>query len=99
MIGTELSAVAGVAGALLPEVRPAAAIGWFCLTDVPAPDDLSAAVDGLATDECNPRHGRPALDGRRRRSRRDGLRRCIRVMLHPEQSDPAECDDPWAPRR
>ncbi|MGW5680197.1 hypothetical protein ACWEV4_34950, partial [Streptomyces sp. NPDC003860] len=34
-----------------PEDRLAAAIGWLCLTDEPAPDDLRAAVDDLSTDE------------------------------------------------
>jgi hypothetical protein len=35
----------------VPEVRLATAIGWLCLTDEPAPADLRAAVDDLATDE------------------------------------------------
>ncbi|MGW2681081.1 hypothetical protein [Streptomyces sp. NPDC001436] len=34
-----------------PEVRLAAAIGWLCLTDEPAPGTLHTAVDILATEE------------------------------------------------
>ncbi|MGW2239653.1 hypothetical protein [Streptomyces sp. NPDC001759] len=33
------------------EVRLAAAIGWLCLTDEPAPQDLHQTIDVLATDE------------------------------------------------
>ncbi|WP_406864300.1 hypothetical protein ABZO31_29200 [Streptomyces sp. HUAS MG47] len=32
-----------------PEVRLAAAIGWLCLTDEPAPEDLRQTVDTFAT--------------------------------------------------
>ncbi|MFF4434691.1 hypothetical protein ACFYZ4_36735 [Streptomyces sp. NPDC001513] len=34
-----------------PEVRLAAAIGWLCLTDEPAPVELRAAVADLTTDD------------------------------------------------
>ncbi|MFS0698314.1 hypothetical protein [Streptomyces nitrosporeus] len=34
-----------------PEVRLAAAIGWLCLTDEPAPEDLHQTLSTLATDE------------------------------------------------
>ncbi|MEU9082846.1 HEAT repeat domain-containing protein [Streptomyces sp. NPDC048357] len=81
-----------------PEVRLAAAIGWLCLTDKPAPDNLDAAVDRLATDErSHAMDGLPwmAIAGG---SGQTGLQRCIRKMLHPEQPDPSECDDPWCPR-
>ncbi|MFJ1758184.1 hypothetical protein [Kitasatospora sp. NPDC088134] len=81
-----------------PEVRPATAIGWLCLTDGTAPDDLRAAVDRLATDErARTMDGLPwtaAAGG----SGGTGLRRCLRTMLHPEQPDPRGYDDPWAPR-
>ncbi|GAA3014455.1 hypothetical protein GCM10010519_51090 [Streptomyces lactacystinicus] len=81
-----------------PEDRLAAAIGWLCLTDEPVPDDLRAAVDDLSTDErARAMDGLPwmaAAGG----SNETGLRRCVREMLHPEQSDPTEHDDPWAPR-
>lgn len=80
-----------------PEVRLAAAIGWLCLTDDPAPDDLRATVDDLATEErAQAMDALPwmAVAGG---SRETGLRRCVRKMLHPEQSDPADCDDPWCP--
>ncbi|MFI5875383.1 HEAT repeat domain-containing protein [Streptomyces sp. NPDC051445] len=80
-----------------PEVRLAAAIGWLCLTDEPAPDDLRAAVDDLATDErahaMNALPWMAAADG----SDETGLRHCVRKMLYPEQPDPMG-DDPWAPR-
>ncbi|MFI6359117.1 hypothetical protein ACIBJF_42495 [Streptomyces sp. NPDC050743] len=77
-----------------PEVRLAAAIGWLCLTDEPAPAALQTTVDALATEEraramdvlpwmtavgC----GEP------------GLLRCVHRMLHPEEPEPY--DDPWAP--
>ncbi|MEY2272980.1 HEAT repeat domain-containing protein [Streptomyces sp. BF23-19] len=80
-----------------PEVRLAAAIGWLCLTDEPAPGDLRAAVDNLATDEraraMDDLPWMAAAGG----SGETGLRRCVRKMLHPEQPDPADCDDPWCP--
>ncbi|MGW7438230.1 HEAT repeat domain-containing protein [Streptomyces sp. NPDC054849] len=81
-----------------PEVRLAAAVGWLCLTDEPAPDHLGAAVDRLATDKrAHAMDDLPwmAIAGE---SGQKGLQRCIRKMLHPEQPDPAECDDPWCPR-
>lgn len=79
-----------------PEVRLAAAIGWLCLTDEPAPDTLHTAVDALATEE----RGR-AMDvlpwmvavG----CNEPGLLRCVRRMLHPEEPEPYS-DDPWASR-
>ncbi|MEU2450734.1 hypothetical protein ABZ605_11800 [Streptomyces sp. NPDC012765] len=80
-----------------PEARLAAAIGWLCLTDEPAPDDLRTAVDNLATDErAHAMDDLPwmACAGG---SGETGLRCCIRKMLHPEQPDPADCDDPWCP--
>ncbi len=81
-----------------PEVRLAAAIGWLCLTDHPAPDDLHAIIDHLATDErAHAMDDLPwiaAVGG----SRETGLRRCVRKLLHPEQPDPPDCDDPWCPR-
>ncbi|MEW2588161.1 hypothetical protein [Streptomyces virginiae] len=81
-----------------PEVRLAAAIGWLCLTDQPAPDDLHATVDHLATDErAHAMNNLPwiaAVGG----SRETGLQRCVRKLLHPKQPDPADCDDPWCPR-
>ncbi|MFJ2597876.1 HEAT repeat domain-containing protein [Streptomyces erythrochromogenes] len=81
-------------GTRAPEVRLAAAIGWLCLTDEPAPDDLRAAVDHLATDErAHAMEALPwmALAGG---TGETGLRRCVRTMLHPEQPEPD--DDPWA---
>ncbi|MFE2021854.1 hypothetical protein ACFW9O_27820 [Streptomyces sp. NPDC059499] len=81
-----------------PEVRLAAAIGWLCLTDEPAPDDLRAVVEDLATDErAQAMEDLPwmAAVGE---SEETGLRRCVRKMLHPEQPDPVWYDDPWAPR-
>ncbi|MFJ9565985.1 HEAT repeat domain-containing protein [Streptomyces fuscichromogenes] len=85
-------------GTQASEARLAAAIGWLCLTDEPAPDDLRAAVDDLATDErahvMDDLPWMAAAGG----SSETGLRRCIREMLHPEQPDPTEHNDPWAPR-
>ncbi|MEW1640203.1 hypothetical protein AB0469_39860 [Streptomyces sp. NPDC093801] len=79
-----------------PEVRLAAAIGWLCLTDEPAPDDLRTAVDDLVTDELS--HTMEALPWMAVAggSGETGLRRCVREMLHPEQPGPVDCDDPWA---
>ncbi|MFE5722719.1 hypothetical protein [Streptomyces erythrochromogenes] len=77
-----------------PEVRLAAAIGWLCLTDEPAPDDLRATVDHLATDErAHTMEALPwmAFAGG---TGETGLRHCVRTMLHPEQPEPG--DDPWA---
>ncbi|MFE5557165.1 hypothetical protein [Streptomyces sp. NPDC056544] len=80
-----------------PEVRLAAAIGWLCLTDEPVPGDLRAAVDELATDERA--HAMDDLPWMATAggSGETGLQHCVRKMLHPEQPDPAWCDDPWAP--
>ncbi|MFB7468819.1 hypothetical protein ACFCZ1_35945 [Streptomyces sp. NPDC056224] len=81
-----------------PEVRLAAAIGWLCLTDEPAPDDLRAAVEDLATGERA--HAVDVLPWMAAAGGSDetGLQRCVRRMLHPERPDPVGCDDPWAPR-
>ncbi|MEU4360064.1 hypothetical protein [Streptomyces virginiae] len=80
-----------------PEVRLAAAIGWLCLTDEPAPEGLRTTVDDLATEERA--HAMEALPWMAAAggSRETGLRRCVRKMLRPEQPDPADCDDPWCP--
>jgi hypothetical protein len=79
-----------------PEVRLAAAIGWLCLTEEPAPDDLRATVDDLATGERA--HVMDTLPWMAAAGGSDetGLRRCVRKMLHPEQSEPVGYDDPWA---
>ncbi|MFJ8082872.1 hypothetical protein ACIQ6Y_19950 [Streptomyces sp. NPDC096205] len=34
-----------------PEARLAAAVGWLCLNDAAAPEDLHQTIDNLATDE------------------------------------------------
>ncbi|MEW2139816.1 hypothetical protein AB0892_25070 [Streptomyces sp. NPDC005409] len=82
-----------------PEVRLAAAIGWLCLTEEPASDDLRAAVDDLATDERA--HAMDTLPWMAAAggSGETGLRRCVRTMLHPEQPEPVGYDDPWALHR
>lgn len=82
-----------------PEVRLAAAIGWLCLTDEPVPDDLRAAVDDLATDERAQAMDDLPWMAIASGSDETGLQRCVRKMLHPDQPDPPDCDDPWAPRR
>ncbi|MFJ8142682.1 hypothetical protein [Streptomyces sp. NPDC096013] len=80
------------------EAQLATAIGWLCLTDEPAPDDLRAAVDDLAAGErAHAMDDLPwmaAAGG----SGETGLRRCVREILHPEQPDPTEHNDPWAPQ-
>ncbi|MFE2581451.1 hypothetical protein [Streptomyces sp. NPDC059378] len=77
-----------------PEVRLAAAIGWLCLTDEPAPDTLHTTVDVLATEErARAMDALPwmaAVGGNE-----PGLLRCVRRMLHPEEPEPYS-DDPWA---
>ncbi|MEV5689099.1 hypothetical protein AB0L68_39005 [Streptomyces sp. NPDC052164] len=77
-----------------PEVRLAAAIGWLCLTDEPATEDLHQTIDTLATDERA--HAMDALPWMNAAagSGESGLRRCMRCMLHPEEPEP--WDDPWA---
>ncbi|MFD3701464.1 HEAT repeat domain-containing protein [Streptomyces sp. NPDC058646] len=82
-----------------PEVLLAAAIGWLCLTEEPAPDDLRATVDDLATDERA--HAMDVLPWMAAAGASDetGLQRCVRKMLHPEPPDPVGYDDPWAPHR
>ncbi|MDX3433914.1 hypothetical protein PV664_34085 [Streptomyces sp. ME01-18a] len=76
-----------------PEVRLAAAIGWLCLTDEPAPDALHATVDALATDERA--HAMDALPWMTAAGGGEpGLLHCLRRMLRPEEPEPN--DDPWA---
>ncbi|MFF1842169.1 hypothetical protein ACFVW9_10435 [Streptomyces sp. NPDC058217] len=76
-----------------PEVRLAAAIGWLCLTDEPAPDTLHATVEALATEQraraMDVLPWMAAAGGSE-----PGLLRCVRRMLHPEEPEPS--DDPWA---
>ncbi|MFE5594235.1 hypothetical protein [Streptomyces sp. NPDC056549] len=81
-------------GSEAPEVRLAAAIGWLCLTDEPAPEDLHQTLDTFATDERA--HAMDALPWMNAAagSGETGLRRSIRCMLHPEQPEP--WDAPWA---
>ncbi|MBD0708422.1 MULTISPECIES: HEAT repeat domain-containing protein [unclassified Streptomyces] len=76
-----------------PEVRLAAAIGWLCLTDEPAPEDLHQTIDTFATDERA--HAMDALPWMYAAAGNGepGLLRCIRCMLHSEEPEP--CDDPW----
>ncbi|MEU1371898.1 hypothetical protein ABZ454_38295 [Streptomyces sp. NPDC005803] len=77
-----------------PEVRLAAAIGWLCLTDEPAPDALQATVSVLATEErARAMDALPWLTVAG--CGEPGLLRCVRRMLHPEEPEPY--DDPWAP--
>lgn len=77
-----------------PEVRLAAAIGWLCLTDEPAPKDLHQTMDTFATDERA--HALDTLPWMNAAagSSEPGLRRCMRCMLHPDRPEPSE--DPWA---
>ncbi|MFE7046331.1 hypothetical protein ACFU9X_45305 [Streptomyces atratus] len=71
-----------------PEVRLAAAIGWLCLTDDPAPEELRRTVDALADDERA--HAMEALPWMSAASgtNEPGLLRCKRCMLQPEEPDP-----------
>lgn len=76
-----------------PEVRLAAAIGWLCLTDEPAPDALHTTVDTLATEERA--HAMAVLPWMAAAGGSEpGLLRCVRRMLHPQEPEPS--DDPWA---
>ncbi|MEU1436394.1 hypothetical protein ABZ438_20230 [Streptomyces sp. NPDC005786] len=77
-----------------PEARLAAAIGWLCLTDEPAPADLRHTFDVLATDErAQAMEALPWMTAAAG-SGEPGLLRCVRRMFHPEQPEPD--DDPWA---
>ncbi|MEU6310708.1 hypothetical protein [Streptomyces sp. NPDC047014] len=79
-----------------PEVRLAAAIGWLCLTDEPAPDTLHTTIDVLATEErARAMEALPWMAAAG--GNEPGLLRCVRRMLHPEQPEPYS-DDPWSPR-
>ncbi|MFD4921745.1 hypothetical protein ACFWNE_10555 [Streptomyces goshikiensis] len=76
-----------------PEVRLAAAIGWLCLTDEPAPGALHTTVTALATEERA--HAMDVLPWMAAAGCGEpGLLRCVRRMLHPEEPEPS--DDPWA---
>ncbi|MFJ9434914.1 hypothetical protein ACIRQY_35485 [Streptomyces sp. NPDC101490] len=77
-----------------PEVRLAAAIGWLCLTDEPAPENLKQTLEILATDErAQAMEALPWMTAAAG-SGEPGLLRCVRCMLHPEEPEPE--DDPWA---
>ncbi|MFI8181447.1 hypothetical protein ACIF70_13105 [Actinacidiphila glaucinigra] len=71
-----------------PEARLAAAVGWLCLTDQSAPEELRRTVDTLADDEHA--HAMEALPWMSAASgtNEPGLLRCRRCMLHPEEPDP-----------
>ncbi|MER5986403.1 hypothetical protein [Streptomyces sp. NPDC001787] len=79
-----------------PEVRVSAALGWMCLSDAPVPDALHAMLDSLATDETarvmGPLPWMRAIEG----IDGDGLRRCLREMLHPDAPDSEDHWDPWS---
>ncbi|MFF9573185.1 hypothetical protein [Streptomyces sp. NPDC014685] len=81
-------------GTEAPEVRLAAAIGWLCLTDEPAPEVLHQTSDTFATEERA--HAMDTLPWMYAAAGtgEPGLSRCIRCMLHPEKPEPY--DDPWA---
>ncbi|MFF3883513.1 hypothetical protein [Streptomyces sp. NPDC001914] len=79
-----------------PEVRLAAAIGWLCLTDEPAPDTLHTTVGVLTTEERA--RAMNALPMAAVNDNKLGLLRCVRRMLHPEEPEPYS-DAPWAPWR
>ncbi|WP_328829766.1 hypothetical protein OHT77_19375 [Streptomyces sp. NBC_00252] len=81
----------------MPEARLAAAIGWLCLTDEPAPTDLRTLTDTLTTDaRAHTMDTLPWLSAAAG-SNETGLQRCVRESLHPEQPGPGTCDDPWTP--
>ncbi|MGW0854229.1 hypothetical protein [Streptomyces sp. NPDC002690] len=73
-----------------PEARLSAAVGWLCLTDRSAPQELRRTVDTLADNERA--HAMEALPWMSAASGTDeaGLLRCRRCMLHPEEPDPEE---------
>ena len=77
-----------------PEVRLAAAIGWLCLTDEPAPDELHLTVSTLTTDACA--RAMDALPWMTAAGCGEpGLLTCVRRMLRAEEPEPPH-DDPWA---
>ncbi|MFF4304574.1 hypothetical protein [Streptomyces sp. NPDC001601] len=71
-----------------PEARLAAAVGWLCLTDQPAPEELRRTVEALA--DVERAHVMEALPWMHAASgtNEPGLLRCRRCMLHPEEPDP-----------
>ncbi len=77
-----------------PEARLAAALGWLCLTDEPAPEDLHQTISTLATTERA--HTMDTLPWMTAAAGpgEPGLRRCIRSILHPDKPEPSH--DPWA---
>ncbi|MFE7402693.1 hypothetical protein [Streptomyces sp. NPDC057557] len=71
-----------------PEVRLAAAIGWLCLTDDPASEELRRTVDALADDErAHAMEAQPWMSAASG-TNEPGLLRCKRCMLQPEEPDP-----------
>ncbi|MET8827259.1 hypothetical protein ABZX40_14870 [Streptomyces sp. NPDC004610] len=71
-----------------PEARLAAAVGWLCLTDQPAPEALRRTVDALADDKRA--HTMETLPWMNAASgtNEPGLLRCTRCMLRPAEPDP-----------
>ncbi|MFE4332698.1 hypothetical protein ACFRQM_25750 [Streptomyces sp. NPDC056831] len=78
------------------EVRFSAALGWMCLTDTPIPDDLHAMLNSPATEEAACLMARLPWMRAVENSDGDGLYRCLRKMLHPDEPDPEDLWDPWS---
>jgi hypothetical protein len=80
-----------------PEVRLGAALGWLCLTELPVPDGLRELAEGRVSDgTARSLASLPWLRAVERVDG-DGLHRCLRAMLHPDEPDTGDFDDPWSP--
>ncbi|MEU6817873.1 hypothetical protein [Streptomyces sp. NPDC046860] len=70
------------------EARLAAAVGWLCLTDQAAPEELHWTVDTLADEErAQAMDALPWMNAASGTTE-PGFLRCRRRMLHPEEPDP-----------
>ncbi|MFI2303905.1 hypothetical protein ACH5AL_34520 [Actinacidiphila glaucinigra] len=75
----------------VPEGRLAAVVGWRCLTDRSAPEELRRTVDTLVDGErAHAMEGALPWMSAASGTNEPGLLRCRRCMLRPEEPDPEE---------
>lgn len=80
-----------------PEVRVSAALGWMCLTDLPAPDELRFMLHDSANHKMAALMAPLPWMRAAENTNGNGLQRCVSTMLGLDKSDAEErWDDPWA---
>jgi hypothetical protein len=67
-----------------PEVRVSAALGWMCLTDLPAPDELRFMLHHFANPQMAALMAPLPWMRAAENTNGSGLQRCVSTMLRPE---------------